>query len=136
MDLQRLQALGMLDPIIVTGSAIGADKNAFNAPKYKDSNAGSVLVDNESEWIIVGYQFSADTAGSFFLENAAGGGAAIISPTHFYPVNTVSPLIECFIPVGKGKAILIGGSPGGNFSIVIYIIDRNYKNTQRVKPGT
>lgn len=136
MDLQKLEALGAFR-VLYEATTPGADAAIFNAPKYRDSGAsGSALADSESEWEILAYQFSGDTAGKFFLENAAGGGAARISPTHYYPTNYVSPLIECKLPVGKGLPIILGGTPTGSISMVLYVVDRNYKLRNRITPGT
>lgn len=137
MDMQKLEALGVFR-VLYEAANPGADAAVFNAPKYRDfgvTGGGGAKADDESEWEIVGYQFSGDTAGKFFLANATGGGAARISPTHYYPNNHVSPLIECKLPMGKGLPIILGGTPTGNISMVLYLIDRNYKARNRITPG-
>lgn len=140
MDMQKLEALGVFR-VVYFANTPGADVELLKAPKYRESGGatggGNAKVDPESEWEIVGYQFSGDTAGKFWLANASGGlEPARVGPTAYYPNNHVSPLIECKLPVGKGLPIIMSGTPTGNFSIVLYVVDRNYKSMNRVTPGT
>lgn len=135
MDLQRLQALGAT-AVVLTGNPIGADALLLKAPKYQETGAASpsAQVDSESQWEILAYQFSGDTAGLWSFEDGTGGN--LIGITHYYANNTISQLIECMLEMGKGKEIRISGAPSGKFSIVAYVVDRNYKNRKRLPLNT
>lgn len=131
MDLQRLQALGAV-AVTLSGNTIGADAVLLKAPKYRESAAATAKVDDESQWEIMGYMFSCDTAGKFTFANAAGGGAALVGTTHYFGSNYVSQFIDCMLEMGKGLPIVINGTPTGNFSVTAYVVDRNYKNRFRL----
>lgn len=136
MDLQRWMALGAVAVNFSKASAF-ADDTIVKALKYRDNIASAVaIVDDQAELILLGYQVSVDSNSSFFLENASGGTGAgsdakTILPKQFIAANTTSPLVECYLPFGLGKPIMIGGSNGGNFSITVYVMDKAYLNRAR-----
>ena len=136
MDLQRLQALGAFT-VLLNSSGNQTDAPVLNAPKLQD-NGGNTVVDKKSEWVIVAILFSADQAGSFYLENANGGGAAQITPTFYFPNNALIPQVECFIPVGQGLPIQITGTIPGHHSLQLYLIRKNYNTpaSREMAPGT
>lgn len=114
-------------PIVYTVN--GGAENKLRDQLLVQNLDSSTPVDPTSEYIIVGFQYSSDTAGNFFFEDGASGNK--IGNTHYFAANTDTPLIDCFLPFGATKPMYIKVVDGGNFSIIVYYMDKNYDNKKR-----
>lgn len=112
-------------------TAAQTDTQLLAAPTSRDQ-AGTGATDPNGEYIVVGIEFSALAAGTLYLENANGGGAARKSITYQFPATYNSGLIPTWIPLGKGlplKYTTTGTNP--TVSLKVHYILKKHGGAQR-----